>query len=67
MHTDEIKKFDKRSIQSNLRRGIVTQKEYEAYLARLPDVSGKVFHPDGENMDERPESHEQKTPKKAES
>jgi len=46
MHTDESKRFDKRSIESNLRRKIVTKKDYENFLARLPDVSDKLFNPE---------------------
>ena len=43
MHTDETKKFDKRNVESNIRNGVVSKKEYETYLSRLPDVSDKVF------------------------
>ena len=43
MHTDENKKFDKRSIERNIKDGIITQKDYEIYLSKLPDVSDKLF------------------------
>jgi hypothetical protein len=43
MHTDESKRFDKRNIQSNLRRRVVSKKDYETYLTKLPDVSDKMF------------------------
>ena len=52
MHVDPEKKFDKRSIEGNIRDGFVSQEEYDDYLASLPDVSDKVYHP-------------QETPKKA--
>jgi len=58
MHTDESKKFDKRNIERNVRDGIITTKDYETYLAKLPDVSDKTFDPDGpvdESMDVVPE------------
>ncbi len=44
MHTDEQKKFDIRTIERNTKGGIITQKDYETYLSKLPDVSDKVFN-----------------------
>ncbi len=46
MHTDEQKKFDIRTIERNTKSGIITQKDYETYLSKLPDVSDKVFNPE---------------------
>ena len=43
MHIDENKRFDKRNIEKNLKDGIITQKDYETYLSKLPDASDKVF------------------------
>ena len=45
MHTDEQKKFDIRNIERNTKAGIISQKDYETYLSKLPDVSDKVFNP----------------------
>ncbi|NIQ39034.1 MAG: hypothetical protein GTN81_10645 [Proteobacteria bacterium] len=42
MHIDENKKFDKRTMDRKIREGLISQKEYEQYLASLPDVSGKI-------------------------
>ncbi len=42
MHTDERKKFDVRTIERNIREGLVSRKEYEQYLKKLRDVSDKV-------------------------
>jgi hypothetical protein len=42
MHIDESKKFDKRTIEKNLREGIVSAKEWEQFLKKLPDASDKV-------------------------
>ena len=42
MHIDQNKKFDKRSIDQAIREGLISQKEYEDYLASLPDVSDKI-------------------------
>ena len=59
MHTDESKRFDKRNIQSNLRRRVVSKKDYETYLAKLPDVSDNIFSFDeksseiGEDFEEK--------------
>ncbi len=46
MHIDEGKKFDKRNITKNIKDGIITQKDYEIFLSKLPDVSDKLFNPD---------------------
>jgi hypothetical protein len=54
MHTDEQKKFDVRTIERNTKSGIITQKDYETYLSKLPDVSDKVF-----NLEEAIENSEE--------
>lgn len=46
MHIDENKKFDKRNIEKNIKDGIITQKEYEIYLSKLPEASDKLFSPE---------------------
>jgi hypothetical protein len=46
MHTDENKKFDKRNVERNIKEGIITQKDYEIYLSKLPNVSDKLFNPE---------------------
>ena len=46
MHIDEDKKFDKRNIMMNLKNGIITQKDYEILLSKLPDASDKLFNPE---------------------
>lgn len=43
MHIDEKKRYDKRTIEQNLKEGLISQEEYEAYLANLPDVLDKIF------------------------
>jgi hypothetical protein len=45
MHTDEAKRFDKRNIERNIKMGIITQKDYEIYLSKLPDLSDKLYNP----------------------
>ena len=46
MHIDESKKFDKRDIERNIKNGIMTQKEYDIYLSKLPDAIDKLFNPE---------------------
>jgi hypothetical protein len=46
MHIDENKKFDKRDIERNIKNGIMTQKDYEIYLSKLPDAIDKLFNPE---------------------
>ena len=42
MHIDESKKFDRRTIEKNLKEGIISAEEWENYLRTLPDVSDNV-------------------------
>jgi hypothetical protein len=51
MHIDEDKKFDKRNIARNIKNGVVSQKDYEALLSKLPDVSNKLFNPEETSTD----------------
>jgi hypothetical protein len=51
MHIDENKKFDKRNIEKNVKEGIITQKDYEILLSKLPDVSDKLFSHQEEGID----------------
>lgn len=39
MHIDEDKKFDRRTIERNLREGTISAEEWKKYLETLPDVS----------------------------
>lgn len=51
MHIDEDKKFDKRNVARNIKSGIISQKDYEIFLSRLPDTSGKLFNPEETSTD----------------
>jgi len=67
MHIDENKKFDKRNIEKNMKNGIITRKDYEIYLSRLPDVGEKVFNPeeyDTEMKESESEREGELSPKK---
>jgi len=46
MHIDENKKFDKRNVVRNIKNGIITKKDYEIFLSKLPDASDKLFDPE---------------------
>ena len=69
MHIDENKKFDKRNIEKNIKDGMISQKECDIYLSRLPDVSDKAFleeEPESDSIDITPKEDDGR-PKKAES
>ena len=51
MHIDEGKKFDKRNVQTNIKSGIITRKDYEIHISKLPDAGDKVFDPEGEESE----------------
>ena len=51
MHIDEEKKFDKRNVARNIKSGIISQKDYEIFLSRLPDTSNKLFNPEETSTD----------------
>jgi hypothetical protein len=60
MHTDEKKRFDRRNIESSLRKGVVTSKEYDAYLSKLPDMSENIFDPEDEEESDENEGFRSK-------
>lgn len=60
MHVDESKKFDKRNIERNIKDGLITLKDYESYLSKLPDVSDKIYFPE-ENPSETEDIEDQET------
>jgi hypothetical protein len=65
MHIDEEKKFDKRNVARNIKSGLITQKDYETFVSRLPDASGKLFNPEETSTDlAEIESREGGEPKK---
>jgi hypothetical protein len=51
MHIDEDKRFDKRNLMMNIKNGVITQKEYEIWVSKLPDASDKVFNPEETSPD----------------
>lgn len=69
MHIDEQKKFDKRNVARNIKNGIISQKDYETFVSRLPDASSKVFNTEETSTDlvevESREENEPSSKKKA--
>lgn len=65
MHINENKKFDKRTIEKNLREGVVSAEEWKKFLRSLPDVSDNVDFVTIE--EERGEATEDRREKSAES
>jgi len=67
MHTDENKKFDKRNIDRNRKDGIISQKDYEIYLSKLPDLRDRVFIPEEElgRLEDLGSKKEDEAPKRA--
>jgi hypothetical protein len=53
MHTDENKKFDKRNVARNIKDEVISQKDYEIFLSKLPDVSDKLFNPEESFFDSK--------------
>jgi hypothetical protein len=51
MHIDEDKKFDKRNVARNIKSGVISQKDYETFVSRLPDASNKLFNPEETSTD----------------
>jgi len=51
MHIDEGKKFDKRNVQRNINSGVITRKDYDIHISKLPDAGDKVFDPEGEESE----------------
>jgi hypothetical protein len=51
MHIDENKKFDKRNVARNIKSGVISQKDYETFVSRLPDASNKLFNPEETSTD----------------
>jgi hypothetical protein len=40
--------FDTRTVERNIKRGLITRKEYERFLKALPDAAGNVAPSDAE-------------------
>ncbi len=47
--------FDKRTVERNIKKGLVTRKDYEKYLKTLDDVADKGLYGSAEPKDEGPD------------
>jgi hypothetical protein len=52
--------FDRRIVERNIKRGLITRKDYDKFLKSLSDASGKLRSPD-EVVDANPGSTETDT------
>jgi hypothetical protein len=46
--------FDRRVVERNIKKGLITRKDYEKHLKSLADVAGNIASPD-ERQEEAPE------------
>jgi hypothetical protein len=46
--------FDRRVVERNIKKGLVTRKDYDKYLKSLGDVAANIASPD-ERVEEAPE------------
>ena len=44
----DVRLFDLRTVERNIKRGIITRKEYERFLKSLPDAGQNVAPPETE-------------------
>jgi hypothetical protein len=44
----DVHLFDLRTVERNIKRGLVTRKEYERFLKSLSDAAGNVVPPETE-------------------
>jgi hypothetical protein len=46
--------FDRRVVERNIKKGLITRKDYDKHLKALSDVAGNIASPD-ERMEDAPE------------
>jgi hypothetical protein len=44
----DVRLFDLRTVERNIKRGLITRKEYERHLKSLPDASDNVAPPEAD-------------------
>ena len=44
----DVRLFDLRTVERNIKRGLITRKEYERHLKSLPDASENVTPPEAD-------------------
>ena len=45
----DVRLFDLRTVERNIKRGLITRKDYERHLKSLPDASANTLPPEPEN------------------
>jgi hypothetical protein len=45
----DVRLFDLRTVERNIKRGLITRKDYERHLKSLPDASVNTISPEPEN------------------
>lgn len=50
----DVHLFDSRTVERNIKRGLITRKEYERFLKSLPDAAGNVAPAETEPAPEHP-------------
>jgi hypothetical protein len=45
----DVRLFDLRTVERNIKRGLITRKDYERFLKSLPDASENTLPPEPEN------------------
>jgi hypothetical protein len=51
--------FDKRTVERNIKKGLVSRKDYEKYVKSLDDVSDKGVYGASETRDDEPDAPEE--------
>jgi len=59
--------LDKRVIERNIRKKVLTRKDYEKYLKTLPDVTDCIADPDEDEEQEEAAAEESEAEEKGES
>jgi hypothetical protein len=54
----DVHLFDLRTVERNIKRGLITRKEYERFLKSLPDASEKLAPTEAEAAPHAPETVE---------
>jgi hypothetical protein len=45
----DVRLFDLRTVERNIKRGLITRKDYERHLKSLPDASANTLPAEAEN------------------
>jgi hypothetical protein len=54
----DVRLFDLRTVERNIKRGLITRKEYERHLKSLPDASDNVTPPEADVPSSAPQEQD---------